>query len=361
MRKTRVLIIEDSDVVLLLLKAIIASDPRLEVVGMARSAEEGLRLLDKLLPDVVSLDIRLPGMNGFEATRRIMADKPTPIVVVSASVESEDLRITMNALQAGALAVVEKPVGVTHAAYKSLAEHLCTQLAIMSQVKVVRQRRSIQLTGPECPPAKKNPGPPQTRAQPSQFPLMLGIVSSTGGPNALAHLLGALSRDFPLPIVLVQHIAAQFIPGFAAWLESVCPFQVVMVSAHESPKPGRVYIAAGDRHLHASATSVWVEQGDPVCSQRPSGSVLFQSMASSLGRQAIGVILTGMGEDGAEGLLALRRAGGHTIAEDQTTAVVYGMPAAAVGLNAICELLPLTHIAARLETLVSNMEVMSHG
>src|SRR5712691_12278164 len=144
MKKIRVLIVEDSQVIREFLEYIIGQDPRLEIAGSAGSAEEALRILDRAAPDVISMDIRLPGMNGFEATQRIMAERPTPIVVVSASVEKEDLRITMNALQAGALTVLEKPVGTSSAEYEALAERLCTQLAIMSQVKVVRRRSAAQ-------------------------------------------------------------------------------------------------------------------------------------------------------------------------------------------------------------------------
>src|SRR5882724_13186134 len=140
MEKIRVLIVEDSAVIREYLEHIIGQDPRLQIVGSVGSAEESLRILDRAAPDVISMDIRLPGMNGFEATQRIMSERPTPIVVVSASVEREDLRITMNALQAGALTVLEKPVGSSSAEYEALAERLCTQLAIMSQVKVVRRR-----------------------------------------------------------------------------------------------------------------------------------------------------------------------------------------------------------------------------
>src|SRR5882724_180378 len=146
MKKIRVLIVEDSKVIREFLEHIIGNDPRLEIVGAVGSAEEALRILDSASPDVISMDIRLPGMNGFEATQRIMAEKPTPIVVVSASVECEDLRITMNALQAGALTVLEKPVGTTCSEYEALAERLCTQLAIMSQVKVVRRRAAAMPT-----------------------------------------------------------------------------------------------------------------------------------------------------------------------------------------------------------------------
>jgi two-component system chemotaxis response regulator CheB len=343
MSKIRVLIIEDSAVIREFLCHIIGRDPRLEVAAAVESAEEALEMLDRVSPDVISLDIRLPGMNGLEATRRIMSRRPTPIVVVSASVESEDLKITMSALQAGALAVVEKPVGTTQSHYESLAQQICTQLAIMSQVQVVRQRLPR-----ESRPAAIRPKPPRTSYQ------SLAIAASTGGPNALMVLLGGLGKDFPLPISVVQHITPSFLAGFASWLSSVCPFAVELVTGAHATAPGTIYMATADRHLRVEQGSVHVDAGDPVCAQRPSATVMFESMAQSLGPHSLGVLLTGMGEDGAEGLLALNRAGGFCIAEDASTAVVYGMPAAAARLGAAHELLPLPAIAPRLIELLSN-------
>lgn len=352
MRKTRVLIVEDSPVVREFLQHIINSDPRLEVAAAVESAEDALCVFEQSAPDVVSMDIRLPGMNGFEATRRIMSENPTPIVVVSASVESDDLKITMNALQAGALAVVEKPVGTTHADYEFLAQRLCTQLSIMSQVKVVRQRlngkRYLNLSS----------APKQTMGEASLSPQgsaygILGIVASTGGPNALVPLLNGLGPNFPWPILLVQHITASFLEGFVSWLDGVCPFSAVIAKDGETPAPGKIYLAPADRHLRIQSGCLRVDGGAPVCAQRPSGTVLFQSMARSSGSRSAGVLLTGMGEDGAEGLLELRKAGGYTIAEDESTAVVYGMPGAGARLGAACEILPLTVIAPRLLQLAA--------
>lgn len=342
MKKIRVLVVEDSNVIRELLTHIIARDPRLEIAGVVGSAEEALEVLHRISPDVISMDIRLPGMNGFEATRRIMAEKPTPIVVIASNVESDDLKITVNALHAGALAVFEKPAGPSSAKYEALAERLCTQLAIMSQVKVVTRRRIVDSTFVrerrvvDCSAGYR----------------MVGIVSSTGGPNALAQLLGALGPHFPLPILLVQHISNNFLEGFAAWLQSVCPFSVTIVEDPEVTLPGTVYLARRDRHLRLALNCVETHSSAAVCSQRPSGTVLFESMASVLGSQALGVLLTGMGEDGAQGLLRIRENGGHTIAEDESTAVVYGMPAVAVGLGGACESLPLPAIAPRVLELV---------
>ena len=349
MRKIRVMIIEDSDVVRMLLEEIISRDPRLEVAASVSSAEEGLQLLHKVAPDVISLDIRLPGMNGFQATKRIMSEKPTPIVVVSASVEKEDLKISMNALKAGALTIVEKPVGTTRSDYQEMADQIRTQLAIMSAVKVVRQRRSpspspgARPSGLQAHPVRKN----------GTF-RVLGIATSTGGPNALERLLNGLPADFSLPILIVQHITPSFLQGFAAWLDDVCPFAAAVARDGEVPVAGKVYVAPTESHLTVRAGRIRLDPGPPVSSQRPSGTVLFESLACEFGSRAIGVLLTGMGDDGARGLVELRTVGGYTIVEDESTAVVYGMPQAAVRLGAACESLPLHEIATRVLDLIAD-------
>jgi two-component system chemotaxis response regulator CheB len=353
MKKVGVLIVEDSDVVRQLLHHIISSDPRFEVLAAAASAEDALDMLERVSPDVISLDIRLPGMNGFEATRQIMRTRPTPIVVCSASVESEDLKITMNALRAGALAVVEKPVGTTRAEYDRLAQTLCTQLAIMSDVKVVRQRAFATTT----PIQKKVVGPPVRSGSTlglRQAPRVLGIGASTGGPNAVVQVLTDLGRDFPLPILLVQHMMPSFLAGFVTWLESATPCRRALItSGGELVAPGAVYVAPPDRHLELDGDRIRLSDAPPVSVQRPSATVMFQSLARAAGASGVGVLLTGMGDDGADGLLELRRSGGHTVAEHESTAVVYGMPKAAVDRGAASECLPLMDIGPRILGLVS--------
>jgi two-component system chemotaxis response regulator CheB len=183
------------------------------------------------------------------------------------------------------------------------------------------------------------------------------LAASTGGPNALTKLLSGLSPDFPLPILLVQHITACFLEGFISWLSSVSPLPAIMARDGEVPVPGKVYLPPADRHLLVEGGRLCLGQGVLVSLQRPSGTVLFQSMARSLGPQALGVLLTGMGDDGAEGLKEMRDRGGYTIAEDESTAVVYGMPAAAVRLGAVCESLPLEEIAPRIVELAALREV----
>lgn len=341
----RVLIVEDSLVVRELLKHIIGSDARFAVVGAVETAEEGLQLMEVVEPDIISLDIRLPGMNGLDATLQIMARRPTPIVVVAANVDDDELNIAMNALRAGALAVVEKPVGVTNVAFEAMAARLCTQLAIMSQVKVVRQGISRGLSFGTAEPM------PVQRRRSVAGHSMVGIVSSTGGPQALVQVLGGLDRSFSLPILLVQHITASFLEGFVSWLGGVTPFDVRIAQGGEIPEAGKVYVPPQERHLALRGGKLVVLDDPPVHSQKPSGTVLLSSMAKDLGQRAVGVVLTGMGSDGADGMLDLEKAGGHTIAEHESTCIVYGMPAAAAKLGAVKEMLPLHDIAPRLAQL----------
>lgn len=336
------MIVEDSAVVRTLLTHIINADPRLTMVLAVASAEEALEVLDEVKPDVISMDIRLPGMDGLEATRRIMAEHPTPIVVIADSVE-DSLKISLNALRAGALTVVEKPAGLASQAYDALADDIRTQLFIMSSVPVIR-RRAI---GASLAPAK----PPPARMDTPAFQKMsvLGIAASTGGPPALAKVIGALPANFPAPVLVVQHMGAPFMEGFAAWLGSLVSMPVSIARAGELAEPGHVYVAPGDRHLALRAGgTLMVTEAAPVGGQRPSANVLFQSMAKTVGARAVGVLLTGMGEDGARGLLELRQAGGCTITEHENTAVVYGMPGAAMKMGASRASLPLEMIGPKL-------------
>lgn len=345
--RIRVMIVEDSGVVRELLSHIIGQDPRLEVVATAVSGEQAIEVIDTAAPDVITMDIRLPGMNGMEATQLIMERRPTPIVVVAGNVDDEELKISINALRVGALSVVAKPVNPTHESYSTMAEQLCTRLAVMSQVRVIRQRGN-----------RARPRPPGVAAVAAPFGFapqgpvrLVAMAASTGGPRALEQLLGALPAEFPAAIALVQHITASFHRGFVSWLNDLSPIPAATAEPGQPLTAGRIHVAPPNAHLCVRDNRFHFDHGPPVSMQKPSASVLFESVARSMGEQAIGVLLTGMGDDGATGLLAMRQRGAWTIAEDESTAVVYGMPAVAVGLGAASESLPLDRIAQRVVAL----------
>lgn len=349
MRKVRVLIVEDSPTLRLLLETIVEADPRLEVAGSVASAEAMLARLEELAPDVISLDIRLPGMNGLDATIEVMRRRPTPIVVVAADVNARDGFIALNALRAGALSVLEKPEGGTAEAFAAMASRICTHFYRMSQVKVVRQtfRRGLSfgLDGEAAVAPEAVPVPAPAGGGPYR---VLAVVSSTGGPSALVQLLGGLGADFPLPVLIVQHIGPKFVAGFADWLDAMTPLTVRVAEDGETPRSGTAYLAPADRHLLLDGERLRLTDGPVAEGHKPSGTLLLRSVAAHAGKAGIGVILTGMGGDGAAGLLEIHRAGGHTVAEDETTAVVYGMPAAAVKLGAVRALLPVNAIGPHL-------------
>jgi len=341
MKPIRVMIVEDSAVVREHLRRIISADSRLQVAGMAASGEEALALIDGFAPDVITMDIHLPGIQGLEVTRRIMSHRPTPIVVVS-GVGSEEICLTMQALKAGALSVVEKPAAATHQDYEAMANRLCMQLAIMSEVKVVRQRpQPFTRLVRDWPPAVA-----------SNLYRVLAVATSTGGPSALMELLTGLGKRFSLPVVVVQHMTPSFMEGFASWLAGVTPMPLEVVEKRTRLAPGTVYLAPCHHHLIVEGAYAALDDGPPMGGHRPAADMLFSSLARSVGAAGMGVLLTGMGEDGALGLRDLRTAGGYTIAENEASAVVYGMPAAAMRLGAASESLPLSEIASRIRYLV---------
>jgi two-component system chemotaxis response regulator CheB len=338
MSRVKVLIIDDSPVAQYLLSRVITGDPRLEVAGIAGNADEALRLISVLPPDVVSMDIRLPGQNGLDLTRRIMREHPLPIVVVASDLDDRSLDISMNALKAGALSVVEKPLSSTNADWPELSQRLCSQLYIMSQVPVVQHRR-FDTQQPV----------PGTGWGDDWSAVVMG--ASTGGPSALAQVLGALPGDFPLPLALVQHMGASFMEGFVAWLSSVSALPVGLAGDGGAFLPGHVAVAPAGVHIRIQGGRLCFDHGELVHGQRPSADILLASAAAAFGSRAIGVLLTGMGEDGARGLAAIRGAGGYTIAEDASSAVVWGMPGTAVRLGAAVEVLAVNRIARRLVEL----------
>jgi len=344
------LVVEDSIVVSMLLKSMLNAEADFEVIGHARNGEEGVRLARELKPDLITMDIRMPVMDGFEATCEIMRSNPVPIVVISSSVDAEELRITFRAIEMGALAVIEKPFGPKHPDYDKGRQQMIQTVRAMASVKVVmRDRKASRVLAAEVFQ--------RSITVHKRFEL-LAIGCSTGGPQVLKSILSSLPAEFPLPIVVVQHISHGFVQGLASWLDSVSALRVKVAVHGEPLLPASVYIAPDERHLLVarcgSRLTASLSDAPPVGQFRPSVTPLMQSVATSCGEMAIGMLLSGMGDDGAAGLLALRQAKGHTVVQDQASAVVYGMPGSAIKLNAVDEVVNLGEIPSYLQKVVKS-------
>jgi two-component system chemotaxis response regulator CheB len=337
----RVLIADDSPTARGLLVAILTSDPEIVVVAEACDGASAVKLTRKHRPDLVTMDVRMPVMDGFEATKEIMMTAPTPILIVTSSVVIENVETSMHALRVGALAVLAKPAGPGAPGFEEVAQQLLVGVKALSQVKVVRHLRQTQRDN-------DRPGsPPAGRAQ------AVAIATSTGGPAALHRLLTELPGDFAAPILVVQHITKGFTGGLADWLNKASALHVKLAEEGETLAPHTVYLAPDDRHLGLSGRStVVLARSPPVGGFRPSGTFLFQALAHAFGPAALAVVLTGMGDDGVEGLRAVRQAGGHILAQDEKSSVIFGMPRAAVEAGLADQVLPLESITARLVELV---------
>jgi two-component system chemotaxis response regulator CheB len=323
----RVLVVDDSAVVRQILVSMLETVPGFEVVGQARDGEEAVRLTARLRPDVITMDIRMPRLDGLGAIRQIMSSTPTPIVVVAASVYEPDLNIAFAAIEAGALTVVEKPSGITPKAYEAARDQLVTTIRLMSDVQVVTlrpdRRAGVQLRDRHVDRVSAAGAPVDAE--------LIAIAASTGGPGVLREILHDLPGDLSIPIVTVQHITPGFARGFAQWLDSETGLQVRLAEDGERLESGHVLIAPDDTHLTvAPGHIVHLDRSEPVKGQRPSATRLFDSVARVYGSASVGVVLTGMGDDGADGLENLRQAGGHVIAQDEESCVVFGMPKAAI-------------------------------
>ena len=339
----RVLIVDDSPTSGLLLKSILESDPGIQVVGTALDGAEGLQKALELRPDLVTMDIHMPGQDGFETTRQIMTRIPTPIVIVSASVDSGEVRMSLQSLEAGALAIIPKPSGPQHPRFKQAAAELINTVKTMADVKVVGRRTPV-IHLPK----------PAARLPAFTRPLeLIAIAASTGGPAALTTILTSLPKALPIPILIVQHIAAGFDRGMAEWLASVSGQPVRLARHKELLEPGQVLIAPQGTHLGIDERrQISLDMfTPPIGGFRPSATQLFSAAARLYGARALGVILTGMGVDGAAGLLELHQAGGRVLAQDEASCVVFGMPAAALALGAVDQTISLSQIAALLAYL----------
>jgi len=322
-----VLIVEDSSVARDLITYILKSDKNINVLGAVKNGMEAIDFIEVQKPDVITMDINMPVMNGIEATKIIMRTNPVPIIVVSSNWNSKDVEDSFNALQIGAVAIAEKPVGFEHSRFNTVAENLLQMIRLMSEIRVVKR------TFPGIP--GRNKQLQKTFDNTSEIVKIICIGASTGGPVVIESILSNLAVPFNIPIVIVQHIMAGFVEGFVEWLNHSSKVKVKLAEQGEEIKNNFCYVAPDGYHLTISVDrKIYLQNKAPVNGLKPSVSSMFDSVLESFGKGCLAILLSGMGKDGALELKKLKNAGATTIVQDKESAVVYGMPGEAVKLDA---------------------------
>ncbi|HEX3586394.1 MAG TPA: chemotaxis response regulator protein-glutamate methylesterase [Candidatus Angelobacter sp.] len=370
-KRIRVLVVDDSAFMRKVLQSIIASDPQLEVCGEARDGRDAVTQTEVLKPDVISMDINMPHMDGLQATEIIMSSNPRPILIVS-SESKEGADVTLKALELGAIDFVAKPSGGIDLDMSSVKEELCRKLKMSAKVRVVRTatrsklQHEVASSLPRVEPASRveaskngDSALQEVRAAVNaaakgagKFPIVV-LASSTGGPATLMKFLPSFPKDFPGAVILVQHMPGNFTSQFSTQLAEVSQIRVKEAEAGEIIVPGQLYVCPGSHHLRVSPTGrISLDDGPRVSGYRPCADLTFESAAEYAGPMTIGVILTGMGNDGAKGAQTIRSAGGHVIAQDESTAVIFGMPQEAIKTGAVDQILPMEAIYHGIEKRV---------
>jgi len=342
----KVMLVDDSELTLIILKKMLSTATDITVVGTALNGQEALQLLPKLNPDVICSDVQMPIMDGFAFTKAVMSEFPRPILVISAVVQESDSDNIFKLMQAGAIDVMAKPCNGLSNESGLNNQELINKIRVLSGVHVMKRRtRSVQNTSPLTETIIK---------QSHSRPQIMAIGASTGGPQALYEILTKLPSNFPVPIICVQHISEGFSAGLVKWLNTDCKLNIQFAKSGQKPEPGHIYFAPDAKQLEFNP------QHQMVCTQapsygghRPSISVTFQSMALRFGAHVTAVLLTGMGRDGVDGLLTIKQMGGMTIAQDESSSVVFGMPKVAIEEQATQQVLPLTKIAQTLVDLAA--------
>ncbi|MDR1731867.1 MAG: chemotaxis response regulator protein-glutamate methylesterase [Synergistaceae bacterium] len=344
--KIRVLVVDDSALMRRMLGDILAADPRIEVVGMARDGRDGLAKVKSLSPDVVTLDVEMPNMDGLSMLEELMKEHPMPVIMVS-SLTKEGAQTTLRALALGCVDFVAKPSASISLDIKEVGAELIAKVIMASTALVRPSVRKEPPSQPEQAPQKVIPSPARGGRRD-----IVAIAASTGGPVALQQLLARLPGNFPLPLVITQHMPKDFTASFAKRLDSLSELSVKEGREGMELAPGCAVIAPGGSHLiikrKGGVPCCSLSDAPPLLSVKPSANIMFLSVADEFGGKAVGIILTGMGRDGADGAVALRSKGAYIIAESQETCVVYGMPKAAVEAGVVDELLPLSEIPGAL-------------
>ena len=347
----RVLVVDDSPLARKVTVETLQQDPGIEVVGTAPNAELALRRVESLAPDVITMDLEMPGLGGLEAIRRIMRDQPTPIIVLSAFPRG-GADATVRALELGAVSCLAKPGGASSGRVSEIAAELAAAVYEAHQIRpqVLTAGHPFGARAGEAGPTAEARGAGRRRFQ------VVAIGASAGGPAALAEVLQGLPADFPVPMLVAQHMPAGFMAAFARRLDGLCRVRVLEAEEGRALAAGEVLLAPGGRHLTVSRRDerrvvARLDSSEPVNGHRPSVDVLATSVAACFGAQGLGVIMTGMGRDGAEGFARLRRQGGKVLAQDEASSAIFGMNRAVIENGGADEVLPLGALAARLVAL----------
>jgi len=346
-KKLRVLIVDDSSVMRKVLHGIIADDPQMEIVGHAKDGREAISMAESLKPDVITMDLNMPHMDGLQAIEHIMCQSPRPIVVVS-SESREGAASALIALELGAIDFVSKPSGGLDFDMKSVAADLNRKLKTAAKVRVIRtaarpKHRSLGVQHTAGRAETSNEGS-DGNATGGRFPIVV-IAASTGGPATVMHLATAFPANFPAAVVLVQHMPWNFTSQYAMQLAEVTEIEVKEAQANETLRGSILYVCPGSHHLRISSLGrIVLDEGPRISGYLPCADVTMETAAKWAGHMTIGIVLTGMGNDGAQGAQAIRAAGGIVIAQDEATSVIFGMPAEAIKTGAVNQVLPLDQI-----------------
>jgi two-component system chemotaxis response regulator CheB len=347
----RVLVVDDSAVMRAFLSRVIGAQPDMELLGVSPDPVLAIERIRRGAPDVITLDVEMPRMNGLEFLRKLMAVRPLPVIMIS-SLTREGAETTMKALELGAVDFFPKPESFDQ--LDSGAQEIVEKIRAAAGARVVRHRGGLFGAPAHAPAPKVVRAPMAPLAVPAGLQRVIGIGASTGGVEALRDVLTRLPAHIP-PVLIAQHMPPGFTETFARRLDTLCQIHVKQADDGETARPGVAYIAPGGRHLllmrRGTGYFLRVTDDPPVNRHRPSVDTLFRSIARAAGRNAVGVMLTGMGGDGADAMLEMSQAGAYTIAQDEATCVVFGMPRQAIAAGGVREVMALGEVASRLESL----------
>lgn len=327
----RILLADDSVLIRTVLRDALRSSPDMTVAGEAANGAEAVSMNESLKPDIIIMDILMPVMDGLKATEVIMAKHPTPILILSSTLEDRDVKLAFTAIKKGALDVMGKPSLTGSASQGEFFTKLLEKIRLLSKIRVIHhiQRGDRLKPLPATKPSRRS---------------ILAIGASTGGPKAVMSIIKALPADFNGAVFVVQHISSGFAKGFAHWLDLECTINVRLAEPGDTPVSGTALVAPTDCQMILENGVIRIVDAPAVNSCRPSIDVFFESLAATRAMDTVGLLLTGMGRDGAHGLLQLKEGGAFAIAQDEQSCAVFGMPKAAIALNAVNEVLPLDTI-----------------